>query len=1052
MNFARGPQANKRDTFGPRALRGARLHVLTQGCELLETRWLLATDFGPRLAVELEDVLTASPMIEVASFDGDTVTPFATSSPTGYTPAKIRAAYNIDDIFFGGGSIAGDGTGQTIAIIDAFHTPTVLSDLTSFSNYFGLPMPPTFTQVAQDGTTNYPADATGPNQGWSYEALLDVQWAHAIAPGANIMLVEAADASLTNLGIAINYARSQPGVSVISLSWGREEYSTEFNYDTHFQATTNHANVAYVAATGDFGAPGSYPAYSPGVMAIGGTNLSVDGSGNYISEKSWNRYDPTAEAPDGHGSGGGISLYESQPSWQTGVVTQSPTKRTTPDVAFDADPYTGVPVYDSFNNAGSAKWNQFGGTSFSAPAWAGIIAIADQGRDLAGLPTLDIPELMTSIYAMPASYFHDITVDFDAAGPAEPPAVGYDLVTGRGTPKADMVVSYLVGMNSVAGTVFNDVNGNTVLDGELGLAGWNVYADLDEDALRDPLAVNVFASTDVPKGIPATGTVTSSQIVSGLTGDLTDVNVTLDISHGRPSDLIITLISPNGTHITLANHAGNTIDNYTITTFDDSAAVSIANGVGPFTGSYHPDEMLLDLVSENPNGTWQLEIQDTVTNTSGILNSWSLELTTGDPNTTSLVDGSYYLGDLPTGSYQIRQELQVPYVQTAPLTTFYTVGLAIGDHVADQNFGNQLPITNSTVVGRHIFYNQSAFDGNNAGIQTTIAGVRNDDEDARDATKVALLPGAGAATWANITGYDKGINGIMIDLSTGVDHSGLTLANVANNFTFKVGNSNTPASWSVAPAPTALSVIPGGGVSGSDRVEITWATGAIAKQWLEVGVLPTAQTGLAAGPYTVDPDGPAQGTAVAAGDVFFFGNGLGGSGEGDNATAAPTNVSDELAARANPASLANPALVDNVYDYNKDRFVNAADQLISRFNGTNIATQLKKINIGTVGPLAPEGDSGIASALASTVSASAPASDTVQPNASLSSTSDEVSTDGISTRARPTRTIAASAAAWHSIGAEWSDDADRASGPFHSDDGLLSLLASAHRLTAWRRS
>ena len=122
--------------------------------------------------------------------------------------------------------------------------------------------------------------------------------------------------------------------------------------------------------------------------------------------------------------------------------------------------------------------------------------------------------------------------------------------------------------------------------------------------------------------------------------------------------------------------------------------------------------------------------------------------------------------------------------------------------------------TNSTVVGRHIFYNQSAFDGSNAAIQTTVAGVNNDDEDARDTSKVALLPGAGAATWANITGYDKGINGIMIDLSTGVDHSGLTLANVANNFIFKVGNNNTPANWAVAPAPNALSVIAGGGVIG----------------------------------------------------------------------------------------------------------------------------------------------------------------------------------------------------------------------------------------------
>jgi hypothetical protein len=276
---------------------------------------------------------------------------------------------------------------------------------------------------------------------------------------------------------------------------------------------------------------------------------------------------------------------------------------------------------------------------------------------------------------------------------------------------------------------------------------------------------------------------------------------------------------------------------------------------------------------------------------------------------------------------------------------------------------------NSTVVGRHIFYNQSAFDGNNAAIQTTVAGVNNDDNDAIDTTKSAYIPGTGQATFANITGYDKGINGIMIDLSSGVDHSGLTLANVANNFIFKVGNNNSPANWAVAPAPSALSVIPGGGVSGSDRVVITWASGAITKQWLEVGVLPTAQTGLAATAMMVDPDGPGAATPVAAGDVFLFGNAVGGSGTGDSASAAPTNATDEIGARNNPHGFGNFALVDDVYDYNKDRNVNATDQIISRNNGTGFGTQLIKINIGTAGPFAPEGggggDAGIASALAS---------------------------------------------------------------------------------------
>ncbi len=1032
MIFVRGPQANQKNAT---RLRAARRSISAQGCELLEIRCLLATDLGPLLAVKLEDVLIASPLVESSNLDDGIVTPLATTSPLGYTPAQIRAAYNLDDVFFAGGSIVGDGTGQTIAIIDAFHTSTVLADLTSFSNHFGLPLPPAFTQVAQDGSTHYPDPA---DANWSLETLLDIQWAHAIAPGASILLVEAASGNLSDLGVAVNYARAQPGVSAVSLSWGLDEYPTESNYDSHFDATTNHANVAFIASTGDAGAPGSYPAYSPDVMGVGGTHLSVDGSGNYISESSWS------------GSGGGVSLYEPQPSWQNAVVTQSATQRTMPDVAFDADPYTGVPVYDSYNNTGSAKWSQVGGTSIGAPVWAAIVAIADQGRDLAGLPTLDIPELMSSIYAMPSNYFHDITASGGA--PANTPAVGYDLATGRGTPKADLVVSYLVGVNSVSGTVFDDVNGNSVLDGEPGLSGRTVYADLNEDAVLDALAVNAFASTDVPKSIPSTGTVTSSQLVSGLTGDLTDVNVTLNISHGRPSDLVITLISPSGTHVTLANHAGNTVDNFTNTTFDDSAAVSVANGVGPFSGSYHPDESLLKLFRENPNGTWQLEIQDTLPNTSGTLNSWSLELTTGDPSTTSLVDGSYYLGDLPTGSYQIRQVPQAPYVQTAPLTSFYTVGLAIGDHVTAQNFGNQLPVVNSTVAGRFIFYNNSYWDNNNAAIQVT-SGANNhdDDNDAIATDKSAYLPGSGASTWANITGYDKGINGIMIDLSTGVDHSGLTLANVAANFIFKVGNNSTPSGWAVAPAPNGLSVIPGGGLGGTDRVEITWGTGVngIYGKWLEVGVLPTAQTGLADSGQTIDPDGPGVAGAVAVGDVFFFGNAVGGSGDGDTVGAAPTNTADELGARNNPKGFGNFALVDFVYDYNKDRQVNTADQLLSRNNGTGFGTQLVKINI-TAGPFAPEdggGDTGIASALAMADSASAPTTDSVLPSASPGS-----SATGTSPWARPTRTIAAAAAAWHVIGIERSAEGDTACELFGSDDELLALLASNRRRSAWDRS
>jgi hypothetical protein len=262
----------------------------------------------------------------------------------------------------------------------------------------------------------------------------------------------------------------------------------------------------------------------------------------------------------------------------------------------------------------------------------------------------------------------------------------------------------------------------------------------------------------------------------------------------------------------------------------------------------------------------------------------------------------------------------------------------------------------SQVVDRHIFYNNSAYDGNNAAVQSTVVGANNDDGDAIDPSKSALLPGGGPATWSNITGFDEGITGIMIDIDSIPNPAGID----ANDFVFKAGNNNTPGSWTAAPAPLAVAVTTDAGTSGSDRITITWTDGAIAKKWLEVQVLANSDTGLAAG-------------LGGVGDIHFWGNAVGGSGDGDSATAAPTNATDISGARLNPHGFGNFALVDDAYDYNKDRNVNATDQSIANTNGTGFGTQLIKINIGTGGPFAPEsgagdsgpsGDSGLSSGLA----------------------------------------------------------------------------------------
>ena len=357
-----------------------------------------------------------------------TLAPLQTSGPQGFTPAEIRAAYGMNQVTFG--SVTGDGSGQTIAIIDAYNDPTIQADFKAFSAAFNLPTTG-LTVVGQTGTSALPGvDPAGKgNSNFEGEEALDVEWAHAMAPKAKILLVEANDASPSNLFAAVNMARNRAGISVISMSFGGNETSDESSFDSDFTTPSGHTGVTFVASTGDDGRPGGYPAYSPNVVATGGTSLAINSVGAYQSESGWS------------GSGGGISRFEPQPSYQSGVVTQSSTKRTIPDVAFDADPSTGVAVYDSYNNGTATPWEVLGGTSVAAPTWAGIFAVADQGRVAAGKGTLDSrTQTLPMLYTAPAADFHDITTGNNGFAAK----AGYDLVTGRGSPQANLLIPFLV--------------------------------------------------------------------------------------------------------------------------------------------------------------------------------------------------------------------------------------------------------------------------------------------------------------------------------------------------------------------------------------------------------------------------------------------------------------------------------------------------------------------------------------------------------------------------------------------------------------------------------
>lgn len=314
----------------------------------------------------------------------------------GLTPSMVRNAYGFDQISL-------NGAGQTIAIITAYDHPTIEDDLATFNKMFGLPNAPTFTRVSDIGTPRT-------NSGWSIETAMDVQWAHAIAPGASLMLVQAKSDRLGDMLDAVNYARYQPGVTAISMSWGLTEFDELSRFDRLFTTPNGHDGISFVAASGDFGGSGGtmWPASSPNVVAVGGTQLTTDASGNYQSEAAWSA------------STGGISR----------------TGRQVPDVSYAADPKNGFFVYTS--GAKQKGWYTVGGTSAGAPQWAGLFAVANQGRAEVGMEP--ISNARSAVSMLSDAAFHDVVSGSNGFTATK----GFDLATGRGSPNATITVAQLM--------------------------------------------------------------------------------------------------------------------------------------------------------------------------------------------------------------------------------------------------------------------------------------------------------------------------------------------------------------------------------------------------------------------------------------------------------------------------------------------------------------------------------------------------------------------------------------------------------------------------------
>jgi len=325
----------------------------------------------------------------------------AAKDPAGVTPAEIKRIYNLP-------SSGGQGT---IAIIDAYDDANIESDLAVFDGRYGLAV-----CTVRNGCLekHKMASSTAANSGWALETSLDVEWAHAIAPQAKILLIEAKTPSGSNLLDGIDYAASRKDVVAVSISWGGPEFPEETSLDAHFSGASH---AVFFAASGDEGAGVEWPAASPQVVGVGGTSLELFKEGTFISESAWS------------GSGGGVSKYEPEPDYQRAYnIPKAGGHRAVPDVAYNADPKSGYVVYKAGASPKTGGWYTVGGTSAGAPQWAAIQAL--------GL-SVSLPKLYADkALATTLQFFRDITSGANGTCKYYCDArARYDYVTGLGVPR-----------------------------------------------------------------------------------------------------------------------------------------------------------------------------------------------------------------------------------------------------------------------------------------------------------------------------------------------------------------------------------------------------------------------------------------------------------------------------------------------------------------------------------------------------------------------------------------------------------------------------------------
>ena len=442
---------------------------------------LTAAVLAASVAVPGAVLATAGPIAVPLVVVGPVVARAASQPPTSaecqtdfgiacYGPPDIQNQYDVTALLTGTPRI--DGGGQTIVIFDAYGSPTIAQDLTTFDTAYGLPAPPSFQVYMPEGNvrdnyTKLPSPAfmnkRAQNQiGWAYETTLDVEWAHAIAPGASIALVVTPTAEtqgvqgIPSLQNAQQWALSNHIGMIWSNSWSTTEQSfhstASIGVLDRFYAQAAAQGVSAFFATGDSGVANTdkqgrlypyptvtYPPSSANVIAVGGTEIPtpVDTITTYQPEAEWN---------DGYGAGGGgYSVVFAEPSYQSGATISDPTgMRGVPDVSMNAALISSVLIYESFDPQYGAGWTLIGGTSAATPQWAAVAALANQYADRAlGFLAPRLYQIYTN--GSYASAFHDITVGDNSFGgiTGYSAGSGWDAATGLGTPDVANLVAAL---------------------------------------------------------------------------------------------------------------------------------------------------------------------------------------------------------------------------------------------------------------------------------------------------------------------------------------------------------------------------------------------------------------------------------------------------------------------------------------------------------------------------------------------------------------------------------------------------------------------------------